>query len=920
MSVQSYLFEKIKNQPKMGIPLRLILVIPFVLQLFAAVGLTTYFWLQSSQHAIDNLAKQLQKTASEEVEAALDSYLELPVDLAQINIDAIDLGLVNVRDFTTTGKFFWKQMQTLEGIGFLSYALESGEFVGAGRWIKESGITIDETSANTNWASLTYSTNAQGDRQAVVDRTDYDPFGESWYSATYTAKRPRWNEIYSWDGAPQIQSVSFSRPIFDDQKQIIGILNVDLLLSGISQFLQNQTISPSAQIFIVERDGKLIASSTSEPMYILTSDEVQRRSITDSSNPTIQAAVATIQTEIGGWNEFQAPELVRFKVNQDPQYLQVTPWKDGQGIDWLILITVPESDFMSEIHANRDLSIFFCLVALGAAIILGMLTSRWITQPLQDLRLASQAIASGEMSHSLPQSNIKEVQDLSQAFQTMVLKLKNSLKSLEKMNNTLETRVKHRTEELLIAKDVADQANQAKSQFLANMSHELRTPLNGILGFAQILLNEQQTSAKYRDGLQTIYQCGDHLLNLINEVLDLAKIEAKKLQVSLLPFEFYPFLQGIREISRIKAEQKGLGFDYEVAPGLPTVVLSDEKRLRQVLLNLLGNAIKYTDSGSVSFRVEALDDNKTLLRFEITDTGIGINSAQLTQVFQPFEQVGETHRQSEGTGLGLAISQQITELLGTKIQVNSQPGIGSRFWFDLSLHQVEDWSPPSSEAEGHRILGYEGDQKTILVVDDNWHNRSVLINVLAPLGFRVIEAINGKDGIIKAQENQPDLIITDLKMPIMTGFEMTKQLRASEQSRQTLIVASSASVFSFDRDQSLKAGCNDFLPKPIQIPTLFSILENNLQLHWQFDHPEPKAENRPHFFPENNKQSKIPPAKELNSLYQAAKAGYIAEIQAEAHRISQINGDYVSFAQYVLELASNFDDEAIVTLIEPFLS
>jgi PAS domain S-box-containing protein len=479
-------------------------------------------------------------------------------------------------------------------------------------------------------------------------------------------------------------------------------------------------------------------------------------------------------------------------------------------------------------------------------------------------------------------------------------------------------------------------ANRAKSEFLANMSHELRTPLNGILGYAQILQGDKNCTPKQKEGFGVIYQCGTHLLTLINDILDLSKIEANKLEVYPEDIHFPYFLKGVSEIFRLKAEQKSIHFTYLPLNQLPTVIHTDEKRLRQVLLNLLSNAVKFTDTGGVTFKVGVIVDGEwgienekpitnNKIRFQVEDTGIGMTSEQLEKIFLPFEQVGHSSRRSEGTGLGLAISQKILAMMGSKIFVESTPGVGSTFWFDLDMPEVSIPFEPMRVISMDDIIGYKGEKRKILVVDDRWENRAVIIKMLEPLGFELIEASNGQQGLEKAIEFQPHLIIADLMMPVMDGFEMTRQLRQLPEFQNTTVIATSASVFEVDRQKSRESGCNNFLPKPIQIEELFNKIEQSLNLIWIFEDnlnaQSQELGDKPCYSTQViSTEMAIPPSEELIVLYEAVQIGDFEGVEQAAIRFKQLASEYTPFATRILELSQEFDSEKILHLVNLHLS
>jgi len=461
------------------------------------------------------------------------------------------------------------------------------------------------------------------------------------------------------------------------------------------------------------------------------------------------------------------------------------------------------------------------------------------------------------------------------------------------------------------AREAAEAASRAKSEFLANMSHELRTPLNGIMGYAQILQRSKFLNEEERSRINVIYQCGSHLLTLINDILDLSKIEAQKVELMPTDFHFPAFLQGVAEMCRIRAEIKGIHFHFPSSPELPIGIHADEKRLRQVLINLLSNAIKFTDAGSVTFIVSFATEGK--IRFEVRDTGTGIAQDQLQAIFQAFEQVGDRRRHTEGTGLGLAISQRIVELMGSTIQVQSEMNVGSIFWFDVNISQADEWVKTSQIDDRGQIIGIKDRQPKIVVIDDKWANRSVLSNLLSPIGFEVSEANDGEEGWEKILEVQPDLIVTDLLMPELDGFELIKRVRESENFKDLIIIVSSASVFETDQYRSLEAGANTFIAKPVQATELLQKLQQYLDLEWVYE-----ANEAPLAIGSDTNELISPPAMEMEILYELAMKGNFREIVKQAVLLEQIDPKYIPFAKRLHQMAKDFQDEEILRFIQSY--
>ena len=462
------------------------------------------------------------------------------------------------------------------------------------------------------------------------------------------------------------------------------------------------------------------------------------------------------------------------------------------------------------------------------------------------------------------------------------------------------------------ARQAADAANRAKSEFLANMSHELRTPLNSILGYAQILQRDKMLDERQIiTGLNVIQQSGEHLLTMINDILDLAKIEAGKLELNFAPIELTAFLRVIGDIISVKATQKGLDFILDMAPDLPPWIQVDEKRLRQVLLNLLANAVKFTDRGQVALRVCLTPSAR--LRFAVQDTGVGISENQLDAIFQPFEQAGEMQRRLGGTGLGLAISRRFVRLMNSEIQVESRIGQGSTFWFELEAPVVKAEAAPLPTIS--IVTGYVGPRKTVLVVDDVAGNRAVAIDMLRPLGFVMAEAANGREGLEKAQALQPDLVLMDIVMPEMDGLETTRRLRQWPALKEVPVIAISASASGGDEASSLAAGANAFLPKPISLARLLAQIGSLLKLTWI----EAPATEQPSPEREADAELVAPPPEEMEILHYLARRGNMQDILQRATHLTGLDERYRPFADRLSLLAKEYRSKTILSLVEQYL-
>jgi signal transduction histidine kinase len=638
-----------------GLPLSWVLVIPFVLQMGAAVGLTGYFSFRNSQRTVSDLALRLQEDVSDRVALHLEKYLDRAVLITQINGDAIDLGLIDTTDLETSGQYFARQVKA-SNLSYISYGLQSGSFVGAGRWLGEKNIVIEEVTPMSNGKSHTYETNERGDRTQLIKVDDYDFLSEPGHIDSIKMGKLGWSEIYNWEDLQEFMSIPLGFPFRDASGTIAGTVGIDLELSHVGEFLRRIEFTPSGKIFIIEQNGLMVASSSTERPFQTVDGIAIRLKATDSKDPLIQATAAALARKFGSFQLIQNNEFLEFELAGKTQWVRVTPWRDELGLDWLVVVAMPESDFMAEIWAQNRLTVGFCIASLVAATGMGVSTASRIARPIRTLGEASQAIAQGQPAQNTKISGIHELSILGQSFDQMGTQIKTSFdalantnqqlavvnQTLDETNRSLEQRVIDRTQELQTAKDTAEQsqqaaelANRAKSTFLANMSHELRTPLNAILGFTQIMQRDASLGPSQTEHLSIVGRSGEHLLSLINDVLDMSKIEAGQIALNSTSFDFHHLLNTTKEMLEFKADQKQLQLIFDHPQNLPRYIRTDERKLRQVLINLLNNALKFTQVGGVTLRVKALAQVESMVEnapkfiFEIEDTGAGIAPEEL---------------------------------------------------------------------------------------------------------------------------------------------------------------------------------------------------------------------------------------------------------------------------------------------------
>jgi signal transduction histidine kinase len=856
--------------------LRTILIVPFVVQILGTVGLVGYFSFRNGQQAVNDLASQMRRELTSRIEEKLRIYTETPNVINRLNASAFAQGDIDVDNAKGEDKF-WQQINIFPSTSLIYCGSDRrGAVFGVGRLAGENSLRTWESNPSTDDIPQFYRLDSTGNRAQLArkDTRKFDSRQRPWYKAAVAAGQATWSEVYL-DFTTQLPTVTASIPIYSTvDRSLKGVCATDLFLpQEMSQFLGSLKIGKTGSAFIMERSGLLVSTSTKEPMTVGSGSNGERLPAIESGNTTVRATATYLRDRFGGFTKIQTSQQLDFSIDGKRQFVQVLPFKDRHGLDWLIAIVVPEADFMERINANTRTTILLCIASSLVGVAICILTARWITRPLLRLSQSAKALARGEWGQTVKTSRSGDLGELATSFNCMAQKLQTSFAEMKDLNEALsksksqlkqfleavpvgisvhdatgqiyfanrmaelllniegkpkattdrlsavyqiyragtdrvyppdrlpivrslqgervsaddlelhvcdriiplevlstpifdesgriiyaiatftditerkqtekiladynrmlEQQVAERTRELeqeIIdrkrAEQAAQAASQAKSAFLAHMSHELRTPLNIILGFTQLMTWKGSLTPQQQEYLETIARSGEHLLSLINDVLEMSKMEAGKTILTQNSFALDELLNWLDRMFRSKAESKGLKFIFDRASNLPPYIRTDENKLRQILTNLLGNAIKFTRAGSVTLRVRWRRDIKKSttpghLFFFVADSGLGIARGQLETLFEPFVQTETTRKIQQGTGLGLPLSQQFVRLLGGEITVESRLGEGTIFKFNIPTSLVEADEIQSQELN-KQVVDLEAEQPSDrIIVADNLQN------------------------------------------------------------------------------------------------------------------------------------------------------------------------------------------------------
>jgi two-component system sensor histidine kinase ChiS len=927
------------------IPLKTVIIVPFVLQIVAAVGLTGWLSFRNGQKAINDLVTQLQSEITERIYQHLTTHTSMAHTANQINADSIHLGLLDLTDRKGLERHFWKQVQDLETVSYAGLGTPQATYVGA-QALKDNSTLIEISDSTTANHLQIWNSNKVGERTELTKNSpNYDPRKRPWYQAALKAKEAVWTDIYF---SSRRTTLSANQPVYEDEekkKNLLAVVTADLTLVEIGKFLRSLNLG-NGQSLIIERSGLMVATSTNEKPYRITKafqqqteqidslsperryserqNKVERFKAIDSQNVLTRAIASFLNQHFGDLATIKNAEITFFYLNNEKYFLQIKPFADGRGLDWLIVVVAPEADFIEPINTNFYIMLILGLIALVIASWVGIATAKWIVEPLWCLNLAASALARGEWQQQIAMEREDEVGELAHSFNRMSKQLQELFTTLEAKNADLE------------------RLDKLKDEFLANTSHELRTPLNGIIGLAESLIDGAtgRLSESTRSNLSMIVASGRRLSNLVNDILDFSKQKQNAIELDWQPVNLRIVTDMVLKICQPLVGQKPVQLINAIPPELP-FAYADENRIQQILHNLIGNAIKFTEKGSVDISAQLIekslkdssisqeestsekkltDETEMTKKTEqslahaqlvitVSDTGIGIPSNQTQKIFESFEQIAEAQTPSHhGTGLGLVVTQQLIALHGGTIWVDSVEGQGSRFSFTLQVAHPSALSTDSeaatattlpsraiTESQSHKqfpsyhqllvesstqefkttslttetvartaqevnvledtLLNYREDSKklalfeqktiknaenaeseeqsnfTILIVDDEPVNLHVLANHLSLYNYVILRASSGSDALATLEKGiTPDLILLDVMMPHMTGYEVTQKIRERWEAYELPILLLTAKNQVADLVTGLEVGANDYLIKPISKNELLARIKTHLRI------------------------------------------------------------------------------------------
>ncbi|WP_071392912.1 hybrid sensor histidine kinase/response regulator [Bacillus tuaregi] len=806
--------------------------ISFIILMIGTLLTIGYIIFTSWKESTESIILKMENASSRDIQTKIEELMHIPYTMNAMNHNIIENGIVDMNQAEERDAFFASILKSSnENIYSISYGLDNGEHYGARR--NENGdIQIYRSTPETNGHSLYYSvTEDLKEGEFIEDFGEFDPRTRPWFKMTKEAGKPIFSPLYKHFIKDDLV-LSSTFPIYNQDGEFQGVLGTRITLSSLNDFLKEVVADRAATAYVIEKGtGELIANSQDIQSFQSLSDGSYKRISIESLDD--QAILEAYEN----YTKTNKTKMIK-KTDDGNLHIKLTEYQHD-GVDWLIITSIPDYQLTSQINKNIKTAIGLSIIAMLLSMVIYKKVTDVILKPIHNLIESAEIFSQGDLLHRAKIYKNDEIGKLTRVFNNMAGQLYKYINHLEEKVKERTTAIEQANLELQMAKIEADKANKAKSEFLANMSHEIRTPLHAVIGLSDLLHNTIKDEQQ-QNYIKTINSAGNSLLLIINDILDLSKIEAGKMEVQQKPIKLQTIVNEIETIFMQKVHEKGIRLIIDLPADFPETILFDEVRIRQILLNLVGNAVKFTDHGFVKLSIKATPTERSInrlfdLQLSVQDTGIGIPAEEKKRIFEAFTQISkQSIKKYGGTGLGLSITKKLIELMNGSLSIESEVGKGSVFHIKFTNVVIVEHILLPEETTSPYTLKKQYKDTTILVVDDIENNRFLLKEYLSSAGIRVLLAENGFEALKICEYETPDLILTDLVMPVLDGAELTVKLRKNPRTAHIPIIAISADI---PEDHVF----DGYLMKPVTITQLFGHISPFIQ-EKAADHPEPVAE------------------------------------------------------------------------------